>query len=457
MGRQKFKTQVAHNTLSPCWNESFDLTVSDIVSDPKMQITVFDHDMIKSDVMGKVEISLKKTIELGGMEPTWFDLQQPKPVDEEDLHDEAETEGGGALFANAFQVRTVEGGYNMGRKYFFQCNSSGETQLCITMLNTLSKVAKKRNDKRSKWTRRRDRVQQMRQHPTFQRVSVTISIINFAATIMEAQLMDELTNDDGSNTRTGDTFGVINILFVVAFLLEFAVTVFATWWRNFAKDAFNWFDAVIVISSALALGPLNFIPGSIIRAMRVFGLFGRAKSLRRIISPLLTSVVPVLNAFVIMMVLVSFYSIVGVSLFREQSTYMFGSFTRAFCVMFRVVGGETWLGDPVTGDLPIIPGDSDSDLVSPVPVIFVFSFMLFVNWVLLQVTVAVLLDNFIQAGAREEKEAWSDNINEWQNLHNIQNPLDPLLKKLITGYVDEADLVVKLETLFKRLDESDDG
>ena len=197
------------------------------------------------------------------------------------------------------------------------------------------------------------------------------------------------------------------------------------------------------------------MPGSIIRALRVFGLFGRAKSLQYIIQPLHLSLIPVINAFAIMGMLISFYSIMGVALFHHISPYMFGSFIRGFITMFWAVAGETWLRDPMTGDLPKVPSEDSN--VSPVPVLFLFSFMLIVNWVLLQVTVAVLLDNFIQVSSLEEKQEWVATISERQNLHNIQNPLDPLLKWLIMGYVNDAYLLTKLEVPFRKLDESDNG
>ena len=62
-----------------------------------------------------------------------------------------------------------------------------------------------------------------------------------------------------------------------------------------------------------------------------------------------------------------------------------------------------------------------------------------------------------QASSQEEEQSWSKTIYEWQNVNNIQNPLDPLLKKLIKGYVDDTDLMMKLQALFHRLDENHDG
>jgi hypothetical protein len=35
-------------------------------------------------------------------------------------------------------------------------------------------------------------------------------------------------------------------------------------------------------------------------------------------------------------------SIVGVTIFREEDPIEFGSFSRSFCALFRIVAGETW-------------------------------------------------------------------------------------------------------------------
>jgi hypothetical protein len=67
------------------------------------------------------------------------------------------------------------------------------------------------------------------------------------------------------------------------------------------------FDLFVVSLSLVALGPID-IPVSILRLMRAFRIirmFGRIKTLRNIVGALTASILPVLNAFVILLVFAS--------------------------------------------------------------------------------------------------------------------------------------------------------
>ena len=74
-----------------------------------------------------------------------------------------------------------------------------------------------------------------------------------------------------------------------------------------------------------------------------------------------------------------------------------------------------------------------------------------------QVSVAVLLDNFVNASAKDEAEAELRRIEEAKNYKEIRNPLEPLLIRLIKGYVDDADLTRRLGTLYHILDSDGSG
>ena len=64
-------------------------------------------------------------------------------------------------------------------------------------------------------------------------------------------------------------------------------------------------------------------------------------------------------------------------------------------------------------------------------------------------SVAILLEHFIDASEAEEQAKRNLEIKEYQDEHAVQHPLEPLLRKLIKGYVDEADLEIKLKGLFE--------
>jgi hypothetical protein len=78
----------------------------------------------------------------------------------------------------------------------------------------------------------------------------------------------------------------------------------------------------------------------------------------------------------------------------------------------------------------------------------IISFIVIVNWTMLQVSVAVLLDNFVSETARE-KDAEMDIAREKsREKDNMGNVLDPLLKTIASEYVDENHLAEFLRQLF---------
>jgi voltage-gated sodium channel len=115
-------------------------------------------------------------------------------------------------------------------------------------------------------------------------------------------------------TVSGDSFDgemelvgtLINYVLSGIFAMELAISLYAHWWRPFFTSGWKIFDLVIVIVSFLALTSWTPIPPEVARAMRIFRVFGTAESLRRIISPLVSSLIPVANAFAILFVVVAF-------------------------------------------------------------------------------------------------------------------------------------------------------
>ena len=66
-------------------------------------------------------------------------------------------------------------------------------------------------------------------------------------------------------------------------------------------------DALVVVMSLVALGPVG-IPVTVLRFMRAFRvirLFGRMRALKKMISALTLSIVPMMNAFLILFIILS--------------------------------------------------------------------------------------------------------------------------------------------------------
>ena len=113
-----------------------------------------------------------------------------------------------------------------------------------------------------------------------------------------------MTDSDGNTTPTGIGLELLDTFFTIIFTVELAINAFAHWFRPFVSDGWNAFDCIVVSLSLVALGPMS-MPINVLRSLRAFRvvrLFGRMGTLRDIVSSLTAAILPVLNAFLIMLI-----------------------------------------------------------------------------------------------------------------------------------------------------------
>jgi len=218
-----------------------------------------------------------------------------------------------------------------------------------------------------------------------------------------------------------------NSLFAVELVLNMAGSgVGSFFWKN----PWNVFDFVVVVVGILTMsgaleGPLENL--RMLRFFRVFRLFKRVESLNKIVTALLKAIPGVLNAFLIMLIVMCIYAIFAVeyfSSFGETGFYTtvgkvadadgtlrsrinnvssitarsmrygeeyYGTFSRALYTLFQVLTGESW-SEAVAR--PLMFGDEAHNNAFG-PALFFTSFILLTQVVLVNVVVAVLLDNFV--------------------------------------------------------------
>ena len=134
---------------------------------------------------------------------------------------------------------------------------------------------------------------------------------NFGTSIAEAQLPPEqLYTAGGSLTPLKQTLDTINLGFTAVFTVELCINLFSHWLWDFLSNSWSVFDLVVVGMSLIVLGPLaesvlDTIPITIVRslrALRVSRLFGRLQASKKILAALSASIVPMCNAFFIMLI-----------------------------------------------------------------------------------------------------------------------------------------------------------
>ena len=125
-------------------------------------------------------------------------------------------------------------------------------------------------------------------------------------------------------------------------------------------------------------------------------------------------------------------AILGTTFFGSLAPTSYGRFDQALISMFCVAAGMGWTSS--------IPGINPDGSVNFGSVFFIASFVVVVNWTLLQICVAVLLDSFIRTRRSQQEVA---------SCGTIRSTLDPLLECLAWDYADNHDLSRRLVKLFE--------
>ncbi len=134
-------------------------------------------------------------------------------------------------------------------------------------------------------------------------------------------------------------------------------------------------------------------------------------------------------------------AVMGVILFGEEDEAEFGVFTRAFLTLFQISCGMTW-----PQYIPMI--DSNGNTHSTVA-IYIMTFVILIDWVILQITVAILLDSFVSVSARMEREQEHQVQEARKRVDRRDSPLDPLFERLARKYMSDEDLSLRIKAVFQ--------
>jgi hypothetical protein len=272
------------------------------------------------------------------------------------------------------------------------------------------------------WRKYQPKAQQIYQH-IFVQVGVAILIaLNFLVNIIQAQI-----DPDPDDVKFTTAWMVFELFFNVAFLIELVLNMYAFWLCAFWKSGWNIFDfGVVLIGWMFQLnvplpGPMKLL--RMMRAFRVFRLFKRVPSLRKILRSLGNAIPGMMNAFLIQLIVMSIYAIIGVDRFQdygEGGTFTnekgdevglitgrgqeygfeyFGDFGKSLFTMFQVLTGESW-SEVICRPL----FHSNSATTSMGSALFFVSFFILNAVVLINVVVAVLLEKMVDDEPPEGEE-----------------------------------------------------
>jgi hypothetical protein len=278
----------------------------------------------------------------------------------------------------------------------------------------------------------------------------------------------EYFNQPDSATTAHEWFDLVFVtIYSIEIVLRFVAVSMNTFWQNY----WNRFDTLIVIGSILGVSkidlPFNVAILRVLRISRLFKILAVSKNFKVLTRTLLFSLPALFNIIALLFLVVFVFAVVGMNLFGEveidgevfNSFQNFRHFGTSMLFLFRVITGEQW------GAAMHILRDAGHIISFP----FFATFLVLSNFILLNLFIAVILENFESALHAEQNKTQKRNLedfyHDWMQMHlelGLPSRLDDclpsyclvkLLKNLpmplgLKGHPDAADRKGNINKLF---------
>nr|QQY02492.1 voltage-dependent L-type calcium channel subunit alpha-1C [Cryptocotyle lingua] len=206
-----------------------------------------------------------------------------------------------------------------------------------------------------------------------------------------------------------------NIIFVVLFSIEMLIKMYSLGIRCYFDFMFNRFDFFVVICSIgeIVLIRTNVMPPlgvSVLRCARLLRVFKVTRywgSLRNLVGSLLASLKSIVSLLVLLFLFIVIFALLGMQLFGgrfnfnkvEKPRSNFDSFYQSLITVFQILTSEDWNEAMYNG----INSYSKSSVGMLVCLYYVILFICG-NYILLNVFLAIAVDNLADTGSGEEKK-----------------------------------------------------
>jgi voltage-gated sodium channel len=447
--------------------------ISNFVLDyiPLQEITVLEYDIVevgrRRSVVG-VEFEVKKEFEehksvwkqiVGAVEDiVGVDIDEDGEVGADKLPDWNEN-------THEFHLRimTADEGHNSAKTYVHRIPKDQAQLWWDALRKTIRErkvyVARKQLEDKyghSRWSLARALMHKMYQSDAFQYLTALAILLAFTLDICESQMLPT------EGTYAANVFLALDATMTAVFTAELLINIFAhsyDGFRPFYSRGWNWFDTFIVVVSLcnviLSYSGTELPNAKLLRLLRlgrVVRLFA-LKDLQRIITAVSFAVFPVCNAFLILLIVASLYAILATSFFNDRSPEYFANFSTSLFTMFQILSGDSWASGISRSLFSVDGGGTGS--TDPNVALFFVSYLLINSMMLLNVVVAVLLDEFISCVEQAKEEVRRLEALEIEK-RKVKGCLDPLTNELIT-FVDDEDLQERIDVIWTTLDFDNDG
>ncbi|KAJ8934780.1 hypothetical protein NQ318_005622, partial [Aromia moschata] len=207
-------------------------------------------------------------------------------------------------------------------------------------------------------------------------------------------------------------------VFLGLFLSEMFIKMYALGPRIYFESAFNRFDAVVISGSIFEVIWSSVKGGSfglsVLRALRLLRIFKVTKywsSLRNLVISLLNSMRSIISLLFLLFLFILIFALLGMQLFGGQFNFddgtpntNFNTFPIALLTVFQILTGEDW-NEVMYNGINALGGPHDNGMIYS---LYFIILMLFGNYTLLNVFLAIAVDNLANAQeltAAEEEQA----------------------------------------------------
>uniref|UniRef100_A0A3Q2VBK8 Voltage-dependent L-type calcium channel subunit alpha n=1 Tax=Haplochromis burtoni TaxID=8153 RepID=A0A3Q2VBK8_HAPBU len=241
----------------------------------------------------------------------------------------------------------------------------------------------------------------------------------------------------GQTKNFNDAMNILNMLFTGLFTVEMILKLIAFKPRHYFVDAWNTFDALIVVGSIvdIAITEVNvsspnslppFLPGlqnseenarisitffRLFRVMRLVKLLSRGEGIRTLLWTFIKSFQALPYVALLIVMLFFIYAVIGMQMFGKialrdhmqiNRNNNFQTFPQAVLLLFRCATGEAWQEimlacspkQPCEKGSTNESSSSNEDCGSQFAIIYFVSFYMLCAFLIINLFVAVIMDNF---------------------------------------------------------------
>ncbi|XP_054158899.1 voltage-dependent calcium channel type A subunit alpha-1-like isoform X3 [Oppia nitens] len=227
---------------------------------------------------------------------------------------------------------------------------------------------------------------------------------------------------------------IAEFVFLGLFICEMCIKLYALGIKCYFESAFNRFDCMVIFGSIFEViwsevkgGSFGF---SVLRALRLLRIFKVTKywsSLRNLVISLLASMRSIISLLFLLFLFILIFALLGMQLFggafnfeEETPPANFNSFAIALLTVFQILTGEDW-NEVMYRAIKSQGGIHEGGMIYSVYFIIL---VLFGNYTLLNVFLAIAVDNLANAQeltAAEEEEA---EVDRERNKEEMRKELD---------------------------------